>query len=510
MDAGPVEFARRVLGVKLWAKQKAILNAIAAQRRVAIRGCHSSGKSFLAAVCALWFAARFADSRILIISPTWMQVRSVLWHEIHDLLAKAKLRLPLDVHNQVEIQLDRSIILGLSTNNPTRLQGHHGPGGTLVVIDECPGIEGEFFPAIEGILAGANTHLVILGNPILSSGYFFEAFRNAGWTRFTISVWDTPNLQGETIESLFGMSDAELDDNSWPMLATKRWVVERHGEWFHGTVENSPLWQGRCLAEFPSSSSHALIPIDWLERARRPAMDNGGEIICGLDPSGGGDLTAGVACAGGAIISSMTSSARESRAEVLAWLAERAGRIRIVYYDSCGLGMFYADPLRAQGYRCEGINVASAAREDKKYSNLKAERFWALRMLFERDAISGLDDDTLTELAAVQWLVNAKGLIEIESKESVRASLGHSPDRCEALMIALGGGPPVSYEYIGIARSSAGQALRPSAPRGATWSPGQGFVDDAERAEIADGNVMLTNRPLDRLFGRAKFGRGTW
>ena len=64
--------------------------------------------------------------------------------------------------------------------------------------------------------------------------------------------------------------------------------------------------------------------------------------------------------------------------------------------------------------------------------------FWLLRQRFDRGEVSGLDDETLSELSAISWLVDLRGKTVIEAKESVRASLGHSPDLAEALCMVLG------------------------------------------------------------------------
>jgi hypothetical protein len=86
---GPAEFAEKVLSVKLWPIQREIMRAVEMYRRVALAGCHASSKTHTAACLALWFASRFADSRVLVVSPTWLQVRSILWSEIHNLLSAA-------------------------------------------------------------------------------------------------------------------------------------------------------------------------------------------------------------------------------------------------------------------------------------------------------------------------------------------------------------------------------------------------------------------------------------
>ena len=47
----PVKFAEQLFSVKLWDAQRAILRVIAAERRVAVKACHASGKTFAAAIC---------------------------------------------------------------------------------------------------------------------------------------------------------------------------------------------------------------------------------------------------------------------------------------------------------------------------------------------------------------------------------------------------------------------------------------------------------------------------
>ena len=51
----PVAFAREVLGVSLWDKQVEVLDALTADRRVAVKAGNGLGKGFCAAVAVLWF-----------------------------------------------------------------------------------------------------------------------------------------------------------------------------------------------------------------------------------------------------------------------------------------------------------------------------------------------------------------------------------------------------------------------------------------------------------------------
>jgi len=59
--------------------------------------------------------------------------------------------------------------------------------------------------------------------------------------------------------------------------------------------------------------------------------------------------------------------------------------------------------------------------------------------LFERDEIEGLTDETtMAQLASLQYEINSQGRIKIESKEKAGVRGVASPDRAEALMLALG------------------------------------------------------------------------
>ena len=441
MSNDPVRFAKGVFDATLWDRQAEIAHAVETERRLAVKACHASGKTFVAAAVALWFACRYRNARVITLAPGWLTTRAVIWSEIHSLLQRARLKLPTTVANQTEIRFGAdNLLLGLSANEPTRLQGHHAEH-ILLIADEATGINSEFWPAVEGILASGDSHLLLLGNPTVSSGYFYDAFgRNrAAWKTFTISAFDTPNLTGISLERLLKMSDEELDDNSHPFLTTRRWVKDRWAEWFNGSPENSPLWQSRVLGEFPSASSNTLIPLALLEAACRPAIDHGEQVIIGVDPAGPGrDRTVAVACAGGAILDVGVFTDANAEGPTIQFIRKWRDRIRVVRVDTAGIGYYFCEHIRSSGYRTEGVNVASSSADKERFANLKAERFWFLRERFAKGQISGLSDEMLAELAAIEYVVDTHGRIAIESKASVTSALGRSPDLAEALMIALG------------------------------------------------------------------------
>ena len=99
-----VEFAERILGADLYDIQREILTALETDRQIAVKAAHATGKTFAAACAALAFAALYADSRVLTIHPGWIGLRSVIWAEVHSLLARAKFKLPTTNMTQTEIK----------------------------------------------------------------------------------------------------------------------------------------------------------------------------------------------------------------------------------------------------------------------------------------------------------------------------------------------------------------------------------------------------------------------
>ncbi len=510
---GPVEFARDVLGVKLTALQKQLLRALLAHRRIAVKSCHASGKTFVMAICALWWATAHDDSAVLVVSPGWLQTRSVLFGTIHALLAGARKQLPFTVSNQTELRYGTgAFILGLSSNDATRLQGFHARN-VLVLVDEAVGLDPSFYPALEGALTSTNARMWLSGNPTKQGGPFHDAFaRNHKlWKTFTISAFDTPNLKGVSIEQLLALDDAALDDNQWPELVTRRWVRDRYLEWFNGSASASPLWQSRVLGEFPESASDALIPWSALQAARRPAQpDPRAPIVTGVDVSGAGkDRTACFSVQGGAIVNRAVFLSALPFVEVLDYLGRsRTSRAQV---DSAGLGYEWPSRMRAAGYRAEGVNVGTSPDEKyaDRFANRKAQRYWALRSAFLLDAVSGLDEETASELAALSYGINASGKIAIDDKATVKSAIGRSPDLAEALMLSSLGdavwlqqaaGPRPAFTYTTMPRADSLNAVISRAlARGRSTTPHP--PDTAAHAEaLEDRGEMRSGRRRGRVW----------
>ena len=122
--------------------------------------------------------------------------------------------------------------------------------------------------------------------------------------------------------------------------------------------------------------------------------------------------------------------------------------------------------------------------------NLKASFYQALADAFEHDQVEGLSDEaTIGQLAGLLTDVDSHGRMKIESKEDARKRGVPSPDRAEALMLALCN-PPQKMEFYSVRdlpqmRSAAtGQRYYPEdypSPSSRRW---KGLVGSLNRRDL--------------------------
>jgi hypothetical protein len=446
MSSKFITFAEKHLGQKLWAKQKEILQAIEQPHaRVTVRANNGCGKSFIAMVGAMAFAATYSESIVLVMSPSWRQTLQILMEKIKGFARDPQHEsLPYTKLNEDEVLIFDSKIYALSSNVMERLSGYHAEH-LLIILDEASGIDPRFVPALEGISAAGDVRWLVISNPTRSAGFFYETHspRNKLWTKFAISALDSPNCEGHTLEQILEMTDRELNANPWPQLTSRRWVRDMYYEWFVG---KQALWQQRVLGNFADLRSEALFAMADLEACSRPASvdPSSRDLKVGIDPSlGGGDATGVTICSGNAILACERILASDNFEATLRFLEPYKDRIQLLCVDTIGLGATWPRLFQRAGYRrVEGVNVAEAPRSEgpTKYNNLKAERYVALSNRVRARLIAGMTPELVQELGAIeQTSRDGDGAVMISGKKEVKSILGHSPDLAESLMVVLGG-----------------------------------------------------------------------
>lgn len=427
----PVGYVREVLHVEPWEKQRQILEAVRDHRRVAVRSCHHSGKTWCAAAIVHWFCRSFDPALVITTAPTDRQMRKLLWYEIsrHQQGANLSGRL-----QQTELEASPTQrAYGFSTNTPERFQGWHSPN-ILVVVDEASGVPEQIYEAIEGVLTSENARLLLIGNPNYPLGTFYNAFRSPLYHTFHISAYDVPAT-----------------------LLPSGWKEERAQEW----GEESPVYQVRVLGEFPDQAEDALIAMRWVTAAMEREIEPAGDCVLGVDIARYG-TDESVCCVrrGSVVVRLETWRGSDTMATAgrVAALGREYGAQRI-QVDEIGIGAGVLDRLQGDGLPAVGVNVGEAASDSEHYANKRAEIFFALQERFKTGDISLPDDSTLlAQLTSLKFVYTPQGKLKIESKEDMRKRGLPSPDRADALALAFcqqtGFSQPVSL--VGAPRPSGG------------------------------------------------------
>ncbi len=239
----PGKFARKFLGSTWWSAQEDIGRTLAQRRRVVVRSGNGVGKTYLAADLALWFLFTHRPSIVVTAAPTDRQVRHVLWHEIRrrclqvqsssisssssaihrqssnpqSAIRNPKSSLPGRLY-QTRLTIDAdSFAIGLSAEKGVNFQGFHCEN-LLVIFDEASGIPEEIWDAAEGVAVGDNNKILAIGNPLRSSGRFYQLFKSStAWRKYTINALEHPNItqKGRPIQGCITIGHLEEKLTDW-------------------------------------------------------------------------------------------------------------------------------------------------------------------------------------------------------------------------------------------------------------------------------------------------------
>ena len=441
----PEYFTRKILNKTLWPVQAEILKSVRDTPRTAVRSCHGIGKTFTAAMCILWFLYTHPKAIVLSTAPTWRQVEKLIWKEIRAAYREAVIPLGgnlLPKAPELHLIHDEWYAAGLSTNEPDRFQGFHEEH-ILVIVDEAAGVNLEIYEAIEGILTSSGARLLLIGNPTAIGTPFYDAFMKPGYKTFHVSAYDTPNF------TACGITPEDIASDTWqdkakeipyPRLITPQWVSDRYKSW----GENSAPYQVRVMGNFPQQGEDTLIPLLWIELAmeRWADAEETEPVQIGVDVAAYGSDKTVIAVRKGQKLTELQVYSQKNTRETagLVQAASREHNTRWIAVDEIGIGRGVVDSLEEDGYENAGVNVAERSTDSERWHNLRAELWCGLREQLdpEKEPIAlPPDDELLSELASVKYKVDARGAIQIESKDDMRKRLGHSPDRADAVVLAF-------------------------------------------------------------------------
>lgn len=436
----PVGFARNELGVTLWSRQQEFVRAVFEFAIVCVASGHKTGKSMAeGAVIALCWLLTKPRGKVIMTSGNSDQVKLVLWDELtrvcqtSGILERIGGHLNADPRNGLHLP-DGRFIVGLTAKDGPRIAGHSGDE-TLFIVDESNGFADELWRAIRGNLLGG-AHACCSGNPTRTSGWFFEYFTTKKSEAHTmrISSRETPNyIEGRKVI---------------PGLATREDVDALIREYGEGSAEVQIRVDGMHATENSNSVIH-VGPLEaavtrWSDVLWQTAI---GRLALGVDVARFGDDDSVVQPVRGTIggVSSvkhgLDTVAVAAIAKTMALDMRRMERgvweRPIVVVDTSGLGAGVADQLR----RCAELELFEAdsstnANERDKHHRLRDEMWWTTRTWL-REAALPKDAKRDEELLAPTYGFDGEGRTLVESKDTVKKRLKRSPDRADALCLAV-------------------------------------------------------------------------
>jgi hypothetical protein len=425
----PVGWAKDRLGVHLWSMQKEIAEALVTHRRVAVKSCHDSGKSFLAGVIAAWWTdtSDVGDSFVLSTAPSYKQVHAILWEEIRKQHKRGRLRgevLQSDVWkiNGTEVGFGRKP----ADKDEHGFQGIHRRR-VLALLDEACGVPEQLFTAAEAVTTNEDCRILAIGNPDDPNTEFGKICKpGSGWKVFTISADLTPNLSGERIPEAIR-----------PLLLSPEWVEDKKKRW----GETSPRYVSKVTGEFPDVGEDTLIRPSWITSAQEYEGDWSPDPILAVDVARHGSDRTVLGLRTGQKFRVVGDyggiDTMETTGHVIQAIREH--NVAQVRVDVVGVGAGVVDRLIERGVPVVEMQSGAAPLDPEQFKNARGEWWWGVRERFEQGHIDiDPDDDELaSQLGAMKWKPTSRGQVEVERKDDMKKRGLPSPDRGDCLMMAF-------------------------------------------------------------------------
>ena len=185
----------------------------------------------------------------------------IVWNEIRYAYGRAQDKLSGRMFRTSRYEIDeQSFAIGFASNSPYNLQGFHSPN-LLVVITEAHAVRHDDIDAIRRLNP---TRLLMLGNPFVNAGVFYDSHhsRRELYKTIQISAFETPNVLTGKVRV--------------PGMITLQDIEDRKDEW----GEKSPLYVGSVLGKFPDNLDDVVVPL-WAatEAAKRVLLPEGPALV---------------------------------------------------------------------------------------------------------------------------------------------------------------------------------------------------------------------------------------
>lgn len=396
--------------------------------KISVVAGHGIGKDMICSLLIIWYLFCHYQAQVGATAPTSEQLNDILWKEISIWMGKMPGQLKdlfewqsgyIRVKEEPEKWFARARTARKEA--PEAIAGLHGDH-VLIIGDEASGIPDEIYRSAEGSMTGPNVLVILIGNGIRNTGYFYDTHHTdkANWQTFSFSSEESPVVEEgyiERMESKFGRESDEFkirvaggfpriegmdDQGLMPLLASDQIV----------------------LAE----------PQNWV-----------GKKVMAVDPSGeGDDMTVWVVrdnFQARVVATETTSSEKTIALKTLDLIRELGIDPGDVVIDNFGVGANVAKELLLLDHTANvnAMNWGQDADDDDLYLNMRAQCCFRAKEWFLRGGVvSG--DELKRDLLGYYYQNTLSGKKKIQDKPKMRKRLGRSPDRGDAMLMTFVGG----------------------------------------------------------------------
>jgi hypothetical protein len=391
-----------------WQKQF-ILDGFDDPLRIAITGI-GSGKSYALSLWIILQCIKKPGIRGIMIAQNYRALTLVLIREIKNRCAEFGIKFNHNKGNN-EIQFENgSVLYGFTAESPDAILGLTEMD--MLTMDEAAYCNEEIYNNAKDRLRGGKytpmTRLISSPNSTSRVQNWFSAICK----KYPQCVIHATSL-----------------DNPFTSEEFKKELKERYGE-------GSNLYKQQVLGEILDVDAADQI----IFRHEFPESKSGDfePRFFGYDASGmGADTDQFVVvdrCGMVETVSRQVATTFE-KADIVTGLYEKY-KVKFGNCDATGgysQGVF--DLVTTKGYDLGGVNFAQKAYQEDKYPNARTEMYLELAKAVKEGF--WVDDEVKEELLAQSVFINNKGQQQLVPKEDVKKILGHSPDRADAVALAV-------------------------------------------------------------------------
>ena len=443
----PVEFVKDVIKAEPDEYQAKVLNDLAyneKQKRatkISVRSGHGVGKSTIESWAILWFLVTRPFPKILCTAPTAHQLHDILWAEASKWLRNSEMLNDILEWTYEKIYLkgqrEEWFAIARTSNKPDALQGTHAEH-ILIIIDEASGVPDIVFEPVLGTLSTNDAKLLMCGNPTQLAGFFYESHNDKK------DLYVTHVINGE--------NSSRVDRNYIQLIADMFGI-------------DSDVYRVRVLGEFPKANPDSFISLDIINTE---FIDIGDvySIDLGVDVARFGDDESVVTTVFNKLKLSNLDIFRHNDTmkltgqivNIIKQLNKDYPNVRVnVKIDCDGLGVGVYDRLRevimserlnARAVECHFGAKGGKVRNSEpiSYYNSTGIMWGLIRTKFkEKSLYIKEDSELINQLTNRKYFIESNGDIRLERKEDMKKRGVHSPDRADALGLALYEPPTIEF-----------------------------------------------------------------